>query len=193
MSGWRRLREKLGLRKPEGWPAHVSVGRHTYGLSKRNFVQPHASAPILVGAFCSIGPEVLIFGRADHPTQLVSTYPFRTKLLRPDAGNVDAVTKGPVQIGNDVWIGARAMILSGVTVGDGAIVAAGAVVARDVPAYGIVAGNPAKLIKHRFAPEVISALLEIRWWDWPEEKIRAFEAEFYGPIEAFVAKAQAQR
>ncbi len=190
MSGWRRLRETLGLRKAEGWPAHVSVGRHSYGLSKRNFVQPHAAAPITVGAFCSIGPEVMIFGRADHPTQLVSTYPFRTKLLKPDAGNADAVTKGPVQIGNDVWIGARAIILSGVTIGDGAIVAAGAVVARDVPAYGIVAGNPARLIKHRFAPEVIGALLEIRWWDWPDEKIRAYEAEFYGPIEAFIARAK---
>jgi chloramphenicol O-acetyltransferase type B len=64
------------------------------------------------------------------------------------------------------------------------------VVARDVPAYGIVAGNPAKLIKHRFAPEVISALLEIRWWDWPDEKIRAYEAAFYGPIEAFIARAK---
>ncbi len=190
MSGWRRLREALGLRKAEGWPAHVSVGRHSYGLSKRNFVQPHAAAPITVGAFCSIGPEVMIFGRADHPTQLVSTYPFRTKLLKPDAGNADAVTKGPVRIGNDVWIGARAIILSGVTIGDGAIVAAGAVVARDVPAYGIVAGNPARLIKHRFAPDIVAALLEIRWWDWPDEKIRAYEAEFYGPIEAFIARTK---
>lgn len=191
MSGWRRLREKLGLRKADkGWPAHVSVGRHTYGLSKRTFVQPHAAAPISVGAFCSIGPEVLIFGRADHPTQLASTYPFRAKLLHPEAGNTDAVTKGAVRIGSDVWIGARAMILSGVTVGDGAIIAAGAVVARDVPAYGIVAGNPAKLIKYRFAPEIVAALLEIRWWDWPEEKIRACETEFYGPIEAFIDKAR---
>ncbi|MEK9971102.1 MAG: CatB-related O-acetyltransferase [Ferrovibrio sp.] len=190
MSGWRRLREKLGLRKAEGWPAHVSVGRHTYGLSKRNFVQPHASAPISVGAFCSIGPEVLIFGRADHPTGLVSTYPFRTKLLHPDAGNADAITKGPVRIGNDVWIGARAMILSGVTVGDGVIIAAGAVVTRDVPPYGIMAGNPARLIKHRFAPEIVSALLDIRWWDWSDDKIRAFEGELYGPIEAFIAKTR---
>jgi acetyltransferase-like isoleucine patch superfamily enzyme len=190
MSGWRRLREKLGLRKREGSLAHVSVGRHTYGLSKRNFVQPHASAPISVGAFCSIGPEVLIFGRADHPTGLVSTYPFRTKLLHPEVGNADAVTKGPVRIGNDVWIGARAIILSGITVGDGAIIAAGAVVARDIPAYGIVAGNPARLIKHRFAPDIVAALLEIRWWDWADEKIRAFESDFYGPIEAFIAKAR---
>lgn len=191
MSGWRRLREKLGLRKTDAWPAHVSVGRHTYGLSKRNFVQPHATAPISVGAFCSIGPEVMIFGRADHPTSLASTYPFGSKLLAPEAGNADAVTKGPVRIGNDVWIGARAIILSGVTVGDGAIIGAGAVVAKDVPPYGIVVGNPAKLLKHRFAPEIVEALLAIRWWDWPEEKIRAFEAEFYGPIDAFVAKARA--
>lgn len=191
MAGLRRLREMLGLRKVEAWPAHVAVGRHTYGLSKRNFVQPHAAAPISVGAFCSIGPDVLIFSRADHPTGLVSTYPFRTKLLHPDVGNTDAVTKGPVRIGNDVWIGARAMILSGVTVGDGAIIAAGAVVARDVPAYGIFAGNPARLIKYRFAPEAVAALLVIHWWDWPDEKIRAFEAAFYGPIEDFIARAKA--
>lgn len=190
MAGLRRLRQLLGLRKAEAWPAHVSVGRHTYGLAKRNFVQASAAAPVTVGAFCSIGPEVLIFGQADHPTQAVSTYPFRTKLLHPEAGNTDAVTKGPVRIGSDVWIGARAMILSGVTVGDGAIIAAGAVVARDVPAYGIVAGNPARLVRHRFTPEIVAALLEIRWWDWPDEKIRSFEAAFYGPIEAFVDKAK---
>lgn len=190
MAGLRRLRQILGLRKVEGWPAYVSVGRHTYGLAKRSFIQPHAAAQISVGAFCSVGPDVMIFGKADHPTHLASTYPFRTKLLRPDAGNADAVTKGPVCIGNDVWIGARAIILSGVTIGDGAIVAAGAVVARDVPPYGIVAGNPARLIKHRFDPEVVAALLEIRWWDWPDDKIHAFETEFYGPIEAFIARAR---
>lgn len=191
MAGWRRLREMLGLRQAKPLPAHVSVGRHTYGLGKRNFVQPSAQAPIQVGSFCSIGPEVMIFGQADHPTQLASTYPFRAKLFAPAAGNRDAVTKGGVNIGHDVWIGARAIILSGVTVGDGAIIGAGAVVARDVPAYGIVVGNPGRLLKYRFAPEIVAALQAIRWWDWPEEKIRSFEAEFYGPIEAFIARAKA--
>lgn len=185
------LRSLLGLKKADSWPAHVSVGRHSYGLGKRNFVQPSVRAPIQIGSFCSFGPEVMIFGQADHPVDLPSTYPFRTKLLAPEAGNRDAVTKGGVSIGHDVWIGARAIVLSGVTIGNGAIVGAGAVVARDVPAYGIVVGNPGRLIKHRFAPEIIEALQQIRWWDWPEEKIRSFEAEFYGPVEAFIARAKA--
>lgn len=186
----RDLREKLGLRKPEAWPAHVHVGRHTYGLGRHSFVRPTAQAPASVGSFCSFGPDVMIFGQADHPTTLASTYPFRTKLFRPEAGNRDAVTKGGVTIGHDVWVGARAIILSGVTIGDGAIVGAGAVVARDVPAYGIVVGNPAKLLKHRFEPDIVDALQKIRWWDWPDEKIQTFEAAFYGPIESFVAKAK---
>lgn len=190
MAAFRKLRERLGLRRVEAWPPHVTVGRHTYGLHRNSFVRPSAQAPVTVGQFCSIGPDVLIFGQADHPVALPSTYPFRTMLLDPDAGNVDAVTKGGVVIGNDVWIGARAMVMSGVTIADGAIIGAGAVVARDVPPYGIVVGNPARLAKYRFAPEMIDALLQIRWWDWPDEKIRSFEAEFYGPVEAFIARAR---
>jgi acetyltransferase-like isoleucine patch superfamily enzyme len=190
MAAFRKLREKLGLRRADPWPLHVSVGRHTYGLNRSSFVRPSAQAPITVGSFCSIGPDVLIFGQADHPVGLPSTYPFRTMLFDPAAGNVDAVTKGGVVIGNDVWIGARAMIMSGVTVADGAIVGAGAVVARDVPPYGIVVGNPGRVVRHRFAPDVIEALLQICWWDWPDEKIRSFDAEFYSPVEVFIARAR---
>lgn len=180
-----------GRNKPEKWPAHVTIGRHTYGLSKRMLVRPTAEAPIAIGGFCSIGPEVMIFGQADHPVNLASTFPFRSKLLRPEDGIQDAVTRGGVTIGHDVWIGARAIILSGVTVGHGAIVGAGAVVSRDVPPYGIAVGNPATVTRFRFPQPVIDRLLAIGWWDWPDDRIAAFEDAFYGPIEGFLEAAEA--
>lgn len=80
--------------------------------------------------------------------------------------------KGDVIIGNDVWIGNNALILSGVTVGNGAVIASKAVVTKDVPPYSIVAGNPGRIVRHRFAPAIIKRLEEIKWWDWPIEKIR---------------------
>lgn len=186
----RRLVSRLvGARSAPRLPRHVTIGRHTYGVAARNLVRPTAEAPIAIGAFCSVGPDVLIFGQADHPTHLASTFPLRTLLLRPDAGNADAVTKGGVTIGNDVWIGARAIILSGVTVGDGAVIGAGAVVARGVPPYAIVAGNPARLIRYRFDEATIAALAALRWWDWPDARIAAMEEAFYGPVEEFLARA----
>lgn len=82
-------------------------------------------------------------------------------------------------IGNDVWIDMNAIVMRGVKIGDGAVIAAGAVVTKDVAPYSIVGGNPAKLIKYRFTEEVIGKLLEIKWWDWDEEKIRRNSAIFY--------------
>jgi carbonic anhydrase/acetyltransferase-like protein (isoleucine patch superfamily) len=79
-----------------------------------------------------------------------------------------------VRIGNDVWIGAKATILSGVAVGDGAVIGARSVVARDVPPYGIVVGNPARFIRKRFTDDIIRQLLEIRWWDWDVARVRQF-------------------
>lgn len=81
--------------------------------------------------------------------------------------------KGDTVIGNDVWLGMEAMVMPGVTIGDGAIVAARAVVTKDVPPYGVAGGNPARVVKQRFAQPVVDALLDIRWWDWPLEKIEA--------------------
>ncbi len=190
MAAFRGLREALGLRQPRGWPEHVTVGRRTYGLTRRSFLYPNAAAPIRIGAFCSFGPEVLILGRANHATELVSSFPFRSVMLRPGGENVDARGRGPVTIGHDVWVGARAMILSGMTIGSGAVVGAGAVVTREVPAYAIVAGNPAVVVRHRFPPEVVEALLSIAWWHWPDEKIARFENEFYGDVHAFIRAAR---
>ena len=82
------------------------------------------------------------------------------------------ISKGDVVIGNDVWICANAIILSGVTIGDGAVIANGAIVTRDVEPYSVVAGNPAKHIKYRFNPDIIAELLQIKWWNWPENLLR---------------------
>lgn len=193
MGALRSLRERLGLRRQgDRMPAHVSIGRHTYGLGARNFVRPSPQAAISIGHYCSFGPDVLIFGQADHPTDLVSTYPFRAMIFTRGAPGADATTRGPVRIGSDVWVGARAIILSGVSIGDGAVIAAGAVVARDVAPYAVVAGSPARQVKRRLPDDQVTALLAIRWWDWPDEKLALFQDLLYGDVAAFIARAKAE-
>jgi len=105
---------------------------------------------------------------SEHPTDIVSTSPKIYRNIKSQ--DIRDVYSSPI-IGNDVWIGANAIILQGVTIGDGAIVAAGAVVTKDVPPYAIVGGVPAKVIKYRFPDSTIVKLLEIKWWDKPEEWI----------------------
>ncbi|WP_198946627.1 CatB-related O-acetyltransferase [Kiloniella majae] len=189
----RRLKNKIrkifGLkRKRDRLHNSISVGRHTYGVNKNIIAGASDDAPVVFGAFCSVGPDVSFFAKVDHPTDLVSTFPFKTLMIDPAKGNRDAVTKGGITVGNDVWVGARALIMSGVTIGDGAIIGAGAVVAKDIPAYAIVVGNPCKVIKYRFSEDKIKEFLDIKWWDWPDEKIHAEEEFFYGPVEDFLER-----
>ena len=143
-----------------------------------------------IGCFCSIAPEVRI-GLGRHPTSLVSSYPglyeSRASAAVRLGGTAAFDEYLPVRIGNDVYIGTRAMVLDGVEVGDGAVVAAGAVVTRHVPPYAIVGGVPSRVLKYRFAPAVIEGLLEIAWWDWSESEVRERASDFGDP-EAFVAK-----
>lgn len=171
-------------------PDYVSIGRGTYGVDRNTIQGLSADAPVSIGNFCSFGLEALIFSKADHALDRPSTFPLRTLLLHPQNGNQDAVSKGGVHIGHDVWVGARAMIMSGVTIGNGAVIGAGAVVAKDVPAYAVVVGNPGQVVKHRFSEQQIEALQSIAWWTWDDEKIRAFEPQFYGDIDDFIAKAK---
>lgn len=156
----------------------IEVGRHTYGLSPFTVRLNRTDDRIVVGKFCSIGPRVTILGSGEHYHDRVSTYPFTSQLLRM-GDDRDTKSRGGVIIGHDVWIGACAVILSGARIGSGAVVAAGAVVTGGVPAYGVVAGVPAKLQRYRFDEEQRRRLLDIAWWDWPDSLILQRLEDFY--------------
>ena len=131
---------------------------------------------LIIGKFCSIACGAkFLFNSANHTLSSLSTYPF--PLFFEEWGlekrNVAASwdNKGDIVIGNDVWIGYEAVIMAGVTIGDGAIIGARAVVTKDVPPYTVAGGIPAKPIKKRYPEETIAALSELKWWDWPEERM----------------------
>ena len=137
-----------------------------------------------VGAFCSISNDVVV-GGARHPIEYVSTSPVflshkdsvKTKLSR------HVYSWAPeTHIGNDVWIGERVLIKGGVSIGDGAVIGMGSVITKDVPAYSIVGGNPAKLIRRRFSDEVIAALERLQWWSLSDEEITAMAPLFVDPV-----------
>jgi chloramphenicol O-acetyltransferase type B len=149
---------------------NCNIGNYSY-IGQKSFVQNTT-----IGRYCSIANDVCI-GLGAHPKDFFSTSPlfyrvkntFKMNIIDYDL-NFDEYI--PIIIGNDVWIGTRAIIMDGVTIGDGAIVAANAVVTKDVPPYAIVAGVPAKIISYRFEQEKISSLLILKWWDLPIEKIQ---------------------
>ncbi|MCL4152751.1 UNVERIFIED_CONTAM: hypothetical protein GTU68_022573 [Idotea baltica] len=129
---------------------------------------------LIIGKFCMIASGVtFIMNGANHLTDAISTYPFA--IFGEDWADAmegkSYPTKGDTKIGNDVWIGYNATIMPGVNIGDGAIIATGATVTKDVEPYTIVGGNPAQPIKKRFPQEQIDQLMEIKWWDWDVKKI----------------------
>lgn len=145
------------------------AGPYSYGTVKVHFADP--SDPVRCGKFCSIANGCNAFVKANHNYTTFSTYPFR-ELLGWTECPANAWGKHAPRIGNDVWIGNSVTLYSGVTIGDGAVVAGNSVVTKDVPPYAIVGGNPAKVIKYRFPPDITSQLLELKWWDFPIEVIR---------------------
>lgn len=170
--------------------AAYDIGRFSWGHLTVSSRAPDAQ--LRVGQFCSFayGCHVILGG--EHRADFVSTYRFpayppfneRFSHLRAET----ATTKGSVVIGNDVWMGHQALILSGVELGDGVIVGAGSVVRSSAPPYAIVAGNPARVAGFRFEKDQIAALLEIRWWDWPVERITAsMDLLMSDDIDAFIA------
>lgn len=132
---------------------------------------------LTVGKYCSIACGAkFIFNSANHTMKSLSTYPFPIFFDEwgLDVANITDAwdNKGDIVVGNDVWIGYEAVILSGVTIGDGAIIGARAVVTKDVEPYSVVGGVPARVIKKRYQDNVIEKLLALKWWDWDEDKIK---------------------
>ena len=129
---------------------------------------------LIIGKFCMIASDVkFIMNGANHLTDTISSYPFSIfgNGWQEAMKGKEFPNKGNVVIGNDVWIGYNATIMAGVTIGDGAIIAANAIVVKNVEPYTIVGGNPAKIIRKRFSEAYIKLLLEIQWWNWGIEKI----------------------
>lgn len=143
-----------------------------------------------IGKFCSIACGAkFLFTSANHALRSLSTYPFPIFFdeWELDAKDIRSAwdNKGDIILGNDVWVGYEAVILSGVTIGDGAIIGTRAVVTKDVPPYTIVGGVPAKPLRRRFDDETVERLLALRWWDWEEEKIKRHIAAIQaGNVEA---------
>ena len=152
--------------------AEYSIGRFSYGQPTVLSFPPDQQGNLSIGSFCSIGVGVVIvlaFGA--HEPDWITTYPFALHFKGFQHFSFPPIEKLDVVIGNDVWIGMNATILPGVRIGDGAVIGANSLVTRDVPAYSIVAGNPAKIIRMRFDEETINQLLRIKWWDWDLQRI----------------------
>ena len=165
----------------------MTIGTDSYLVSADVNCEPdnNFSYDFQIGRYSSIGPNQYILMDANHAYELPcqgrikSNFPHAVRPLS---------RKCHVYIMNDVWMGANCTILSGVTIGNGAVVAANSVVTRDVPPFSIVAGNPAKVVKYRFSDEQIKALSLIRWWNWSHEKVVECESELYGNIDSFIEK-----
>lgn len=135
----------------------IKTGKNSYGIINLVDSSPFNSK-LIIGNYCSIGPDVKFLLGGEHRTDTISTYPFKVKVF---GETKEAGSKGDIVLHDDVWIGANALICSGVEIGQGAVIAAGAVVTKDVPSYAIVGGNPAKIIKYRFSEKMIKKLLSI--------------------------------
>lgn len=148
------------------------IGDYTYG--KPEILEWGENKKLYIGKYCSIASKVKIFLGGNHRIDWITTYPFN--IINDDFPNAINITghpasKGDVVIGNDVWIGYGATILSGITIGDGAVIGAYTLVSKNVEPYTIVVGNPMVVVRKRFDEEVINKLLKLKWWNWDNKKI----------------------
>ena len=155
----------------------VNVGNYTYGgIHIYSFNNP--SEKLSIGNFCSIAENVTFILGGEHHSNYISNYPCKTRLKINDI--IDRASKGEITVGDDVWIGMNSIILSGVTIGQGAVIAAGSIVSKDVPPYSIYTTN--KIIKYRFESEIIEQLLKIDYSKWTLSDIQSNIDLFYSDV-----------
>lgn len=190
---WREMEELYKV-------PNIHIGKHTYGLTAHSIMRPTEQASVKIGNFCSFAPGVKILAHVNHPTSIASTYPLKTLFINSrsdqfdkDWTNHDATSKGAISIGHDVWVGLNAIILSGVSIGNGAVIGAGSIVTKDIPSYAIAVGNPAHVIKYRFTVEVIKELEILEWWNLPDKEIESLLPYFYGNINDFLLKLKSRK
>lgn len=157
----------------------ASVGSKTYG---RIFISGYGGrGAVTIGSYCSIAPQVTFVTGNEHALDRISTFPFLVKAI--GSCKSESISKGGIVVEDDVWIGFGATILDGVHVGQGAVIAAGAVVAKDVPPYAIVGGVPAQVIKYRFDSELIDALLAVDYSQLTDDLVRGNISALYSQLE----------
>lgn len=171
-----------------GFP-FVSLDQNSYIVQAEvhsgiNFCVEEGCHCIAIGKGSSLADGIVFIINLNHDYQSV----FQGNLSFVDHVERKTPRKGSIIIQNDVWVGTNATIMAGVTLHNGCIVAAESVVTKDVPPYAIVGGNPAKVLRYRFSPDIIEALQRIAWWDWPEETQRARKQDFALPVEVFAEK-----
>ena len=175
------IKFKFKTKKEIPLPDYIQIGKHTYGFNFNNVLYHSATGKekLIIGNYCSIAPNVQFVVASEHSYKTISTYPFKVKRMGEE---FEASSKGDIIIGDDVWIGLNSIILSGVTIGQGAIIAAGSVVTKDVPPYAIAGGNPAKIIKYRFEPKIVEKLVNFDFSKLTEEKIKQLGHRLYEEI-----------
>jgi chloramphenicol O-acetyltransferase type B len=149
---------------------------HSFDDCARFLLPDEGADKLIIGSFCSIGSGAafIMAGNQGHRNDWISTFPF---FWMPEVAAFEGALNGyraagDTVVGNDVWIGSEAIVMPGISIGDGAVIGTRAVVTRDVAPYTIVGGNPASVIRPRFEKDLIAHLLKLRWWDWPDEQLR---------------------
>ena len=181
---------EISATKDENIPAYImaSLGNMSYMTGTDFHYNLPQKTHVLIGNYCQIAHDTVFEIGMNHVFSGVSPYPFDQVLGEENVfAHRAPVNKQQLVIGHDVWIGSGVRIIKAVKIGNGAIIGSGSVVTKDVPPYAIVGGNPAKIIRYRFAPEIIQSLDKIKWWYWPLEKVKA-NRQYMENVEEFITR-----